>query len=369
MPRFHLARRASGWKETVREPDEIKPDGAAGPLPEQLQLATGASVHEGEFDRLPVPLRVSDETGSLTGVNQAWVRLTGRAPERELGLDWTESIHPDDLAQCLDGLREALTSLRPACLHYRLRGADGAYRTVIEHALPRHDFAGNVIGFLHATLEFGGGTTDPVQVRQRLDGQTGAQQSFRHRVSNRLQSVVSLLNLRAREAVDPEVRLELEATAALIEMVPMGDEDFADAAGLIRLDNSLRRLVDAFEPVMASRNVEFASELGPLTVPEMTEFPVIMAVHELLTNALKHAFADAQRGRVRLRAIRLGDRLHVEVADDGVGLPEWLEPVEGGGLRLVQELVRQVAGTLEVSRGRGTTIALSVPLWTDQPGA
>jgi two-component sensor histidine kinase len=86
-----------------------------------------------------------------------------------------------------------------------------------------------------------------------------------------------------------------------------------------------------------------------------------LIVSELLSNALKYAFPDGRRGRIRVAFAPLGESaLELAVSDDGVGLPADLDPDRAAtlGLYLVRVLTRQLRGTLEVSRAGGTTFVL-----------
>ncbi len=111
-------------------------------------------------------------------------------------------------------------------------------------------------------------------------------------------------------------------------------------------------------------DVKAERDLPPLG--QATRVMLFKSVHELLTNAVKHA--RAKRVRVSLR--READELHVRVADDGVGFDPAAEEArtasaEGGtfGLFSIRERVRHLGGRLDVESrpGAGTTVALSVP--------
>lgn len=88
-------------------------------------------------------------------------------------------------------------------------------------------------------------------------------------------------------------------------------------------------------------------------------------VGELVTNAVKYAHPTGVTGRIRLicRQVAGGATL-LEVADDGVGLPEGFDPAhEGGlGLRLVRSLSGQLGALLTFDQpGIGLRARLTVP--------
>jgi sensor histidine kinase YesM len=87
-------------------------------------------------------------------------------------------------------------------------------------------------------------------------------------------------------------------------------------------------------------------------------------------NSLKHGLAPKlEGGRILLRAVTLDQRLHIEIADNGVGISEERMPhvyVEGIGLSNVRERLRVLYGTdfhldIQSNEGQGTTIRINVP--------
>ncbi len=64
----------------------------------------------------------------------------------------------------------------------------------------------------------------------------------------------------------------------------------------------------------------------------------------------------------------------MEVADDGIGLPEGVRPVEqatGFGLLSINERIRRAGGSLEIASepGQGVRAVLTAPLKAEQNGS
>jgi anti-sigma regulatory factor (Ser/Thr protein kinase) len=94
-------------------------------------------------------------------------------------------------------------------------------------------------------------------------------------------------------------------------------------------------------------------------VPDSVTHAVELAVSEMVTNVVIHAYVGREPGRVSVRCQGDAERITVEVADDGVGVaPRDDSPGVGHGLALVGGL----ANTLEVASGpgdRGTVVTMS----------
>ncbi|MEZ4333162.1 MAG: PAS domain S-box protein [Myxococcota bacterium] len=108
--------------------------------------------------------------------------------------------------------------------------------------------------------------------------------------------------------------------------------------------------------------LEMAGDVGALGEP--VSIGVYRLVQESLTNVARHA--GARRVRVEIR--RLGQRLTVDVADDGRGLPSG-EPDGRARLGVVgmRERVQALGGEfrLDSERGVGVRIHASIPVPTD----
>ena len=95
------------------------------------------------------------------------------------------------------------------------------------------------------------------------------------------------------------------------------------------------------------------------SLPDKHRTCVYRIVQEAMTNCIRHAQARAIRVDVRT-----GDgQLRVLVVDDGVGLDPAL-PRRGLGLRGLDERVKELHGTMTISRqaGHGTTLTVQLPI-------
>ena len=93
-----------------------------------------------------------------------------------------------------------------------------------------------------------------------------------------------------------------------------------------------------------------------------------MILQPLVENAIKHGISPRpEGGNIEVHARRLDGKLYVEIADDGVGMPEQEADAQGGvGLINTRERLKHLyndAHTFKVSSfpGRGVTIRISVP--------
>jgi signal transduction histidine kinase len=135
--------------------------------------------------------------------------------------------------------------------------------------------------------------------------------------------------------------------------------------GLSAALRNLAKHAAAYEGTHVEALIDDVDEL----VPPETELLIYRIAQEAFTNIAKHARAR----HASLTAERRGNRLHVVVEDDGIGLPAGGPmPVGTGepglGLVTMQDRARMLGGSLDIwsEPSKGTRITLTIPLATPE---
>lgn len=186
-----------------------------------------------------------------------------------------------------------------------------------------------------------------------------------HRIKNSLQVVASLLGLQARRETNGAARYALNAATARIQAVARihealqldGGTDGIDVGAVIATMSKALNVM-AGEPASVEIIVRDESVQVPLTLAQ----PIVLAVNELVINALRHAFPDGRSGAVMITVARDGERVRIDVCDDGVGLPAGYADGRGYGTMLVRAMVAKIGGRLDVDTLSGARFTLSAPL-------
>ena len=106
---------------------------------------------------------------------------------------------------------------------------------------------------------------------------------------------------------------------------------------------------------------ELKMDVGKVKLGIDSLVPCGLIINELLSNSIKYAFKDGREGRINIVFRSDGPERTLLVSDNGIGLPEGLdiESVETLGLILVNSLVQQLRGNLEINTDEGTAYSIT----------
>ena len=85
--------------------------------------------------------------------NLPWLAFTGRTLAQESGSGWVESVHPEDVKNCMTIYASAFDQREKFSMTYRLRHRDGQYRILLEDGAPRYDSHQIFVGFIGHCLD------------------------------------------------------------------------------------------------------------------------------------------------------------------------------------------------------------------------
>lgn len=104
-------------------------------------------------DAVPAMIWISGADSLATYFNQGWLDFTGRTLEQELGNGWEEGVYSDDRQRSLDTYLSSFHSRQPYKMEYRLRRADGKFRWILSHGVPRIGDQGEFEGYVGSCVD------------------------------------------------------------------------------------------------------------------------------------------------------------------------------------------------------------------------
>ncbi len=189
-----------------------------------------------------------------------------------------------------------------------------------------------------------------------------------HRVKNNLQIITSLMRLQHDQQQDPALKLSFQDSQNRIQAMALIHESLYRSDNLSEINTSiyLQELAEYLGQIYnaKNRNITISLDISNIMLDIDRAIPCGLIANELLSNALKYAFVDKPSGTITISLHQLGSDHLLQIRDNGIGLPEDFNIRRSSslGLRLVDRLVKQLRGHLEIGYDRGAVFSISFPL-------
>lgn len=187
-----------------------------------------------------------------------------------------------------------------------------------------------------------------------------------HRIKNLMRTMGAMLSLQAAAAEEPSAVTALNDAASRFRSIELLYDNLyrSDAHSSGSLAAYLSPLIDGVVSFFGSAQaVKVETTLAEVQLPDKMLSTVGLIVNELITNAMKYAFAQRTTGQLTVRGEVLNENIVITVQDDGPGLPEKFDAQTSGGfgLTMVQAFTEQLRGTVVFQRSGGTTVKVVFP--------
>ncbi|MDP3623236.1 MAG: histidine kinase dimerization/phosphoacceptor domain -containing protein, partial [Methanobacteriaceae archaeon] len=181
-----------------------------------------------------------------------------------------------------------------------------------------------------------------------------------HRVKNNLQIISSLLNLQKRYVNDKQALNLFQESQNRVKSMSMIHESLYQATDLGHIDFSVyisKLSIELMSSYGVNTNqISLKREVEEVVLDINTAIPCGLIINELMTNCIKYAFPEGRKGTITIKFFLEDEQYVLEVSDDGIGLPEDIDfkKMKSLGIRLVNSLVGQLDGTIELDTSSGT---------------
>ena len=361
-------------------------------------------------DSIPQLAWMANPEGHVFWYNRGWYEFTGKTQDQMEAGGWQALHDPNVLPRVLEKWNQSVRTGTPFEMEFPLRGADGEFRWFLTRVSPFRDQEGKV------TRWFGTNTNIDEQqqlmrslseardqLEKRVEKRTAqlaianeslrdlsarllkVQDEERRRLARELHDsvgqILAALSMNISAVQSQSHKLDSQGAAAVAENAQLLEQvsreirtishllhpPLLEIAGLA---SAIRWYVDGFsERSKIKVDLEIPSDFGRL--PDDVELAVFRITQECLTNIHRHSGSATAAIRIQQE----GNRLTVQVRDDGKGIPpekqwELVESSRGGvGFGGMRERVRQLGGTLKIqSDGTGTVIIATLQIDTGRQG-
>jgi PAS domain S-box-containing protein len=205
-------------------------------------------------------------------------------------------------------------------------------------------------------------------IQSSLQGKNVLLQEMHHRVKNNLQIVSSFLEMQSKRTPQQEVALVLQDSQSRIASIALVHEKLCHSDNLANI-RFVRYIVDLTGHLfdiynVSSNTVKLKLDIDNIFLDLDTAIPCGLIINELVANSLKYAFPNNHNGEIEVKFhSNIEGTMTLIVRDNGIGIPDKFDINTDSslGLTVVQGLVEQLEGSLELDRSQGTEFRITFP--------
>ncbi len=309
-------------------------------------------------------------------VNDVMCDYTGYTREEFLALSPFEILTEDSLRLFIERQQRALRGEQiPESVEYQIKGRNNHEFWVILNSRWHYE-NGIPIGATVVVHDITERKLAEHQIRASLKEKEVLLQEIHHRVKNNLQIISSLLSLQSGYIKEQQARANLQDSQDRVRSMALIHEKLYRSANLAQIDfvEYIQDLIGYLSQVYnaAARGIVLDIRADDISLAIDVAVPCGLILNELVSNALKHAFPDGRTGHIQIELQIYGNhQATLTIADNGVGFPTNLDfhNTSSLGLQLVNTLVNQLHGIIEMSCNGKTEfrISLTLPQKEDLP--
>jgi PAS domain S-box-containing protein len=317
------------------------------------------------FESAQEAIVMANNQGTALRINRDFTKLFGYTPGEAIGKPLDELIADERLVEDAKNITKRVANGEKVSLETVRKRKDGTSVDVSVLASPIV-IDGEQVAVYGIYRDISKSKSAERKIKNSLKEKELLLQEIHHRVKNNLQIISSLLRLQSRMVDDVGIQEMFEVSQDRIRTIALIHEKLHRSKDMAKIDFSeyleglVTHLAKIYNPPRT--NIKLNFEIKKIFLDINTAIPCGLIISELVTNALKYAFQGMESGTIDLEMRRKNGKLMLTLRDSGVGLPENMDfkKLDSLGMQIVQDLVEQLGGEINVSRDGGTTFHITL---------
>ncbi len=329
-------------------------------------LSVSEEKYRAFFESDPDYAILIDSNGVIADVNQAAMQISGLSKEELVGKSFGDLniFHDDELELHQKIFSKVLRREKIVPYKTRIINKKGSVIWVLNSSttITKDDKINYVLVIGSDISEL---KNAEIKLKSSLNEKEVLLREIHHRVKNNLQIISSLLNLQEFYVKEDPIAVNvLKESRNRVLSMAMIHEMLYQSTNLshINIPNYIRNLISNLVYSYGyNSNFKTVLNVEEIMLNIETSIPVGLIISELVSNSLRHAFPHNQECKITLSLKFCNRGYNLVISDDGVGLPPKFDfrNVESTlGLKLVNSLVEQLDGSIELDKNLGTQFTI-----------
>jgi len=302
--------------------------------------------------------------GNFSYVSPNWTNMLGHAVEEVIGQSFTPYVHPDDIHKNNALFEKVLiTGESQSDIEYRIKHKHGHYVWHSSTGAPIKDDSGNVVSFVGIARDITDRKKAEEELEQVLKDKDFLMKELNHRVKNNLNMVSSLISLK-----QPETENDLSDIQHQINSISLIHEQLYQSESIteISCQDYFEALLDSLFSSFTRGRVRIEKRIEDLYLTTKTAMTLGLIINEIATNAIKYGFTDNEEAvfLIKMEKDIKNSRYELNLSNTGNPFPEDVDIERSNtfGLRLINALVNQLDGTVELQRKPNPIFTIQFPI-------
>jgi PAS domain S-box-containing protein len=299
-------------------------------------------------------------------VSPASMEITGFSPAEYYAhpLIIRNRIHSDWIGYLEEELEKVLEGNPSPTYEYPIIHKSGEIRWLFQRNSLVLDDEGNPAALQGIVTDITRRKADELKLEQTVEDKDFLIREVHHRVKNNLAMISSLIAFKQREIGDEvslkDLESKINAIQAVHSMLYQGGR--VDAIDMSRY---MRLLLKGIFSGTAGLETRLDLRVEEISLHPDTAIPLGLLLNEIATNAQKHSFSRNSDNTFFLEMKRTGRRsCLIVIIISGRPFPEEVDPSSTSslGLKLIDALVKQLSGELELKKHPTTEYHIRFPI-------
>jgi len=348
----------------------------------------------------PVMIWISDVEGLFSFVNNVWLDHSGGELGSQLGINWLNNVHPQDLQKLLNDYQSALKNRESFSTEFRFINKAGDYEWMLIKGKTRYSDENLYMGFIGSCINI----HDQKEIEAKISNlnnelvQTIATKDkffsiISHDLRSPLSGLMGILDIlnSSYESLDENKKREIISDANVVSKtiyslmenllewsrIQTGIMNYQSER--LKIQRLVNNIASLYEPNLKSKGINFTSNIKPDLLVFADKSMTETILRNLISNAIKFTFPG---GTIEASSEIVDDMVIIKVKDSGVGIDEEnipnlfrvdvssstkgtaMESGTGLGLIICKELAERQEGKIwvESKKNVGSTFYFSLPI-------
>ena len=253
-------------------------------------------------------------------------------------------------------------------LEYRITTAAGQEKWVYQQTVTIKNSEGFPISLDGILTEFSDQKETEEKLKALVEQKDMLLNEINHRVKNNLQIISSLVHLQDNAGQENDRHLSLQNINNRINAIAMIHDNIYDTELMpaVNIRHYLEKMLSNLcETYHYADCINIVMEISEITLDLDRSIICGLIINEAVSNAFTHAFEDILNAELKLTFKVSGNNYIVSIIDNGCGFDRDImndSKKDGLGLVIMEGLIDQLEGSLEIFHNKGTEVSIRFPV-------